>query len=166
MPVYLLDTNVFIQSNIRYYPLDVVVTFWAKLEDLANKGIIVSIDKVKQEIDKEEDNLKEWCGDKLSSAFFCDSINVTTSGHYAMVVNDPFQQPHQYNQKAIDDFMSYDKADAWLIAHALQNNLTVVTYEKSRPDSKAKIQIPDICDRIGVRCIEPIEMFRELNLTI
>lgn len=166
MPQYLLDANFFIQSNNRNYPLDVVISFWEKIELLVSNGIVVSIDKVKNEIDNEEDILKNWCADNLPSGFFYNSIDVVMSGMYGRVINDPFMRPHQYNQKALDDFMSDEKADAWLIAHAMQHGLTLVTYEVRRPGSIAIIKIPDICDKIGVRCIEPLEMFRELNLTI
>jgi len=45
---YLLDSNVLIQAHRMYYPFDVVPGFWTKLIDLSNRGVIRSIDKVKE----------------------------------------------------------------------------------------------------------------------
>ena len=50
MKKYLLDSNVFIQAHRMHYPFDVVPSFWKKLVELSNKGIVISIDKVKKEI--------------------------------------------------------------------------------------------------------------------
>lgn len=48
MAKYLLDSNIFIQAHRMYYPFDVVPSFWNKILELSNKGIIISIDKVKK----------------------------------------------------------------------------------------------------------------------
>ena len=48
MPIYLLDSNIFIQAHRMYYPFDVVPSFWNKILELSNKGfeeIIVSESK-------------------------------------------------------------------------------------------------------------------------
>jgi hypothetical protein len=52
MSVYVVDTNFFIQAHRAYYPLDVASSFWEKVKQLADDGKIISIDKVKQEIYK------------------------------------------------------------------------------------------------------------------
>jgi hypothetical protein len=68
-----------------------------------------------------------------------------------------------YLQRAIDEFLDAEEADAWLIAYALNNKLTIVTYEVSAPNQKSKIKIPDACIPLGVQFINPMEMFRQLN---
>lgn len=68
-----------------------------------------------------------------------------------------------YNQPALDDFYDYDLADAWLISHALAKGACLVTYEKSNQASKKRIKIPDICSKLGISCIDPITMFRQLE---
>ncbi|MET3114076.1 hypothetical protein AAKU52_001809 [Pedobacter sp. CG_S7] len=47
---FVLDSNFFIQAHRMHYPMDVVPSFWLKIKELAKNGIIVSIDKVKDEI--------------------------------------------------------------------------------------------------------------------
>jgi len=61
MSVYVVDSNFFIQAHRASYPLDVATSFWNKVIQLAEEGKIVSIDKVKNEIFKNEDDLKQWC---------------------------------------------------------------------------------------------------------
>lgn len=35
MSIYVVDSNVFIQAHRAHYPLDVAVSFWAKVKQLA-----------------------------------------------------------------------------------------------------------------------------------
>lgn len=62
MSLYILDSNFFIQAHRAYYPLDVIQSFWTKINQLADDGVIKSIDKVKNEIysnASHEDELKK-----------------------------------------------------------------------------------------------------------
>lgn len=45
----------------------------------------------------------------------------------------------------------------------MSNNWTIVTYEKSQPERKNRIKIPEVCIHFNVRYIDTIQMFRELN---
>ena len=60
--VYVLDTNVFVEAARRYYAFDIVPGFWQMLIDQARIGNIISIDRVKSEIDRgdDDDDLKTW----------------------------------------------------------------------------------------------------------
>lgn len=66
---YVLDSNIFIQAHRSVYPLDVVPSFWNKIKALAEAGTIISIDKVKKELYKNEDDLKDWCKSSLPDDF-------------------------------------------------------------------------------------------------
>src|SRR5690554_2151134 len=75
-PVYLLDSNIFIQAHRRYYPFDVMPSFCNAIKLLANDSIVKSIDKVKIEIvdnGNDGDELKVWCQDNLSLDFFIET---------------------------------------------------------------------------------------------
>lgn len=67
---YILDANVFITAHRTVYPLDVVPSFWNKIQTLAHQGVISSIDKVKQELTKYEDELCTWCENHLPNEFW------------------------------------------------------------------------------------------------
>lgn len=51
-PAYVLDANVFIEAAHRYYAFDLVPRFWDSLLHHAEDGVIGSIDRVKQELDR------------------------------------------------------------------------------------------------------------------
>ena len=54
---YLIDANCFIESKNVTNPLDVAISFWAKIKDLALAGRIHSIDKVRTELISMGDDL-------------------------------------------------------------------------------------------------------------
>ena len=70
---------------------------------------------------------------------------------------------HHYTTNAIQEFLETDLADPWLIAFAMINNWTIVTYERSEPNRKNRIKIPEVCNQFNVRYVNTIEMLRELN---
>ena len=75
MSKYIVDSNFFIQAHRSIYPLDVVQSFWVKVNELSRNGTIVSIDKVKKEIydnSSHEDELKIWCEQLKDSVLLFD----------------------------------------------------------------------------------------------
>lgn len=163
MRVYVVDSNFFIQAHRASYPLDVATSFWTKLIQLADEGKIISIDKVKHEIFKNEDDLKQWCEINLPDNFFKDTTTVISS--YAQVAAWAASKSGHYLPKALAEFLDADEADAWLVAYALvdpEANI-LVTHELSEPNRKSKIKIPDVCMDKGVQYCNTIEMFRKLG---
>jgi len=65
---YVLDTNVLIKAARRYYAFDIAPSFWAALVDLASDGRVVSIDRVKGEIDRGKDDLADWANGSFHDA--------------------------------------------------------------------------------------------------
>jgi hypothetical protein len=57
---YVLDSNVFIEASRRYYAFDLVSSFWHTLIDQAENGRVLSIDRVRAEIEKGKDELADW----------------------------------------------------------------------------------------------------------
>jgi hypothetical protein len=76
MGVYIIDSNFFIQAHRASYPLDIAFSFWNKVKQLAAEGLIISIDKVKDEIYDKNDALEEWCKSNLPEDFFKDSSQI------------------------------------------------------------------------------------------
>lgn len=161
---YIVDSNFFIQAHRSIYPLDVAQSFWLKVNLLSQNGTIVSIDKVKKEIydnSFHEDELKIWCDSNLPNDFFIDTDNVLQN--YIAIVNWTNSMSNHFTPNAIQEFLETDLADPWLIAFAMSKNWTIVTYEKSQPERKNRIKIPEVCNQFNVRHIDTIQMFRELN---
>jgi len=158
---YLLDSNFFIQAHRQTYPLDVATSFWRKIQQLAAEGKIISIDKVKAELHKNKDALTDWCGANLPAPFFCESGPVMAE--YAKVIQAATSRRPPYNQRALDTFFDADEADAWLIAHAVNKNIPIVTHEVSQPARVANVKIPDICQMLNIQTFTTIEMFRQIG---
>jgi len=165
MSVYILDTNFFIQSHRITYPLDVATTFWEKVKKLFNEEKILSIDKVRDEIFNNDDELKIWIENNLSDEFFKSTDTQEVIVNYQRVVQWANSRSNHYVQNAINDFLRYENADAWLIAYALTINedCKIVTQEKSDPNRKSKIKIPDVCFAFNIKPRNIIDMFRELG---
>lgn len=163
MARYILDSDIFIQAHRMHYPMDVVPGFWRKLIELGDKDIIGSIDKVKLELSEEQsDPLSDWILNKLPNSFFKNTED--SIGSYAEVAQWA-NSKEQYKSIAIEEFLSTDYSDSWLIAYAKEHHLTVVTHEISEPNSKKKIKIPDACSPFKVPCINLINMFRQIGET-
>lgn len=60
-----------------------------------------------------------------------------------------------------------DKADIYLASFASANpaEWTIVSMERSAPNSPGEIKLPDVCMQYNVKCIQLEEMFRELGET-
>ncbi|WP_345256792.1 DUF4411 family protein [Flaviaesturariibacter amylovorans] len=163
--VYVLDTNFFIEAHQRSYPFDVATSFWSKVGELAARGAVCSIDKVKNEIYRQDDPLKHWCSGSLANTFFCDTS--PHLGHYGTVIGWASSRSDHFTAAALHEFLDADEADAWLVAYALSNpgGLKVVTHETPDPNCKKRVKLPDACQVHGVQICNPIGMLRELGET-
>lgn len=56
-------------------------------------------------------------------------------------------------------------ADAYLVAAAAKN-MTLVTYEKSNPNSKARVLIPDACEAVGANYCDLNAVLRGMGVVI
>jgi len=140
---YLLDSNIFIRCK-NEMPMDIFQGFWQCLAELAQNGQIFSSIKVKEEIYKGNDELKEWCANQLPRGFFlqfeahAEYANLMTWANNSQVFTVPAKQ----------EFATV--ADAYLVATAAAKGMKVVTFETSDPLCKKRVKIPDACIAIGV----------------
>ena len=165
MAVFVVDSNFFIQAHRATYPLDIATGFWNKVKQLADAGIIVSIDKVKKELYDKNDDLEYWCKANLPEDFFKESSGVILE--YTQVSSWAMSMSGHYLPKAINEFLDAEEADAFLIAFALADSINriIVTQEVSQAARKNKIKIPEPCNALNVQFVNTIEMFRQLGET-
>lgn len=165
MTIFVVDSNFFIQAHRMYYPLDVAFSFWNKVKELAERGQIISIDKVKNELYDKNDALEHWCIENLPADFFKSTDDVAVP--YSQVTAWCISKSHHYNQNAINEFLDADEADAFLVAFSLAdlNNRIIVTYETSDLNRKNKVKIPEPCNFFNIRFLNTIQMLRELGET-
>ncbi len=165
MPVYVLDSNFFIQAHRFHYPIDVAAGFWNMVRQLAKEGRVISIDKVKKELYDKNDALEEWCRNNLPEEFFKDTSVVIAA--YGQVTAWAMSRSGHYLQSALNEFLDAEEADAFLVAYCLADPAArcVVTQELSEPNRKNKVKIPDACIALKVSYVNTIELFRQLGET-
>ncbi len=159
---YVLDANVFMEAARRYYAFDLAPGFWDGLLHYASVGQVKSIDRVKLELARGNDDLADWANAEFKDAFATtdrqDVIEV-----YARIVAWVAGRD-QYTDAAKHRFAS--GADGWLVAFAVACNCVVVTQELPAPHSRNSVKIPEVCEEFGVEFIDTFTMLRALNIVL
>ena len=153
---YIIDADVFIRAKNQHYGFDFCPAFWDWLIQANENGQVFSIRKVGEGIMSGRDELADWAT-KLSSNFFLHSDSTT---YDALKEISDWIKLQDYEYTSIEEFLKND--DYHIIGHALAGQHTVVTHEV-RANSKKKIKIPDVCFGLGVPCMDPFRMLRNLH---
>ncbi|MFC5532270.1 DUF4411 family protein [Cohnella yongneupensis] len=162
--VYLVDTNILVEAYNRYYSFDIAPTFWSSLVDKARAGQVVSIDRVKAEIDGygEDDALKQWVNREFGE-WFVPTDNPQVIGAYREVIG--WATGHdQFTPAAKAEFASV--ADSWLVACAKANNYVLVTHESFSAGAKKRVLIPNACQAHNIPHMNTFDMMRRLNVRL
>lgn len=166
---YILDTNIFIEAQRGLLPVDVAISFWDKLKQLNETQSIYSLDKVKEEIFKHNDDLANWMKNNFSTSFFL-SFKENVLEKISVII-EYVNKSTIYTDKAKKEFCNLDTADVYIIAYAMTyDDIKIVTRETSKiqvgtKNKSGKVSIPDICKYFKITCIQPQQMFRELGET-
>ena len=161
---YLIDTSVFIQAYRAYYSFKLCPGFWHSILSLHKQGLVLSIDRVLDEVCfGDEDELHVWAKKTVPRDFFSDSTTSEVVKWYADLQQWANDQP-QFHPSAKQEF-AWD-ADAWLIAYAGAKNFTVVTQEVFSYDIKRRIPIPNVCKSRDFRIpvMDVFTMLERLNV--
>ena len=171
---YLLDANVFIEANRRYFPRDVVPGFWDALRTACRAGRVFTIDSVRDELEAgdPEDGVRQWV-DGLSGEeagrFFLRRLTAEAGYTFGLLTawveerEKPDGAPY-YKQTVREEFAV--AADGWLVAAAASRDLTLVSHESKGDATKWKVPIPSLCAQVGVRQIDTFTMLRELGVRL
>lgn len=156
---YLLDTNIFIRCK-NEMPMDIFRGFWQTLAELAQSGQIFSSVKVKEEIEKGNDELEQWCEDNLPDSFF---LTFDADTEYGALMRWANSNP-VFSDSAKQEFAMV--ADAFLVSTAAAHQMKVVTFEASDPNCRRRVKIPDACLALGVEYCSLNDLLHELGVTI
>ena len=158
-PLFVLDTNVFIQAHRRYYAQDVCPGFWECLAHYSLEKRVVSIDRVRDEILR-PNPLVEWVSE-APSELFVSSAELPVIHAFTEMVNWVHGN-EQFRPEAKSEIARV--ADGWLAAYARVHNAVVVTQEVFNADVRKRIPLPNVCRQFGVDCRDTFEMLRELEV--
>jgi hypothetical protein len=163
-PRFVLDANILIDAHRRYYSFDIAPCFWRILLDLAKKGHVMSIDRVREELihSDGEDKLNKWAVTEFSQ-WFMSTDNSDVFRAYSELMEWAVEQTHYFDY-AKAEFAAI--ADSWLIAFAKTYNCIVVTHEQFNRDARKRILIPNVCRAFGIEYMNTFEMLRKLKVSL
>lgn len=161
---YVLDTSVLVEAAKRYYAFDIAPGFWQQLKQSAQQGVIIIIDRVKDEIYKGKDELKQWFDNHFHANFFT-TRNDDVFKAYATIMRWA-QDQTQFTDAAKAELAKATNADAWLVSYGIAHGCIVVTQERFDPNIRRRIPIPNICEEFGVSYIDTFEMMRQLRMKL
>lgn len=157
--LYLLDANVLIDAQRDYYPIHRVPQFWEWLVNVSDQGHVKMPIEIFEEVKDGKDDLAEWMKESNNkNALLLDED-----------VNEKFVQKiisEGYANDLKDDEIIKIGRDPFLIAYALvaPNQRVIVTTEYSKPkQQRANRHLPDVCQTMGVNCINSFEFLRRLD---
>lgn len=165
--IYLIDSNIFISTHRVSHLMDIHPSFWNQLEKILQRDDVFSIDKIKDELEYFEDDLKVWIKSNINKSFW-QKTDVAIE-KYADIQN--WAHAQNYYPITLKDFANSSKADPFLIAYSIylrekkSIQSTIVTLETSSPDSKKIIKIPDVCIAFGIEYVDNNEFFRQIGAT-
>lgn len=159
---YLIDANVFIQAKDMYYRFDFCGGFWDWMKAAHAAGHVCSCRKVLNELaaGPKGDPAHAWAVALTPTFFLPDTQDSAVMNHYNTIM--AWANGSKYNQAAKNHFAKATTADAFLIAVAKQHGYRIATQEKSNPDTKKKIYLPDAAKENGVETVYVYDMLSEL----
>jgi hypothetical protein len=161
MKMYLLDSNIFIEAQNRYYANDICPGFWEWLDDANRQGLVASISEVYEELAGGSDALAKWVKARRRGGWFLDVTDDATQSSFAEIIQH-IESVGRYTEANKVQFL--DGADPWLIAKARTMNWHVATHEAFSENS-TKVKIPNVCRKFGVTSRDTFEMLRELRVS-
>jgi len=170
--LYIFDSSSFITPYRFYYATDIAPSFWDQLERLIADGTVCTIDKVKEEITRIDDELSRWFrGNFPRSVRY---TRKTNTDNLFLFGDDELDAYHEvikwaessgYKRVAIETFKDSSKADAFLIAFCKAHDLTLVT-EEVFSSKKNRIPIPNACNFLGVKYLRLFDFMRQVNISL
>ncbi len=157
--MYLLDTNIFLEAQQRYYASDICPGFWHWLDNAMHAGLVASIVGVHDELAGYGDDLSNWITARRHTGWFLDVDDEATQEAYGEIVQH-VEGVALYTRAHKDVFLS--GADPWLIAKAKTMNVQVATHEQFSENSH-KVKIPNVCRRFGIQYSDTFDVLRRLN---
>lgn len=160
--IFLLDSNIFIESKKHFYAPDICPAFWQWLrEESLNDSRIRSISNVLDELKAGNDDLPMWAQKMLPSNFFIETVRDSRIIDERRKMQDALETAGYFDSVKFRSFLA--KADLWLIATAKVHDGCVVTYEHAKRD-EMRPKIPLVSRILGVKCCTSYDMMRTLGV--
>ena len=148
---YCIDTNALVDLWRRLYPKDVFPSLWNNIEDLVQSGKLIAPREVLNELELVDDDLLKW-GKERRPMF----ITLETEQQ------DRVKEILKNFPTLIDPNKTTPDADPFVISLAMTEAAVVVTNERlAGPGGRPRI--PNVCLKYNVKCLNLLDLFRELR---
>lgn len=152
MAIYSCDSSAFLDGWIRNYPPDTFPVVWEQMSKLVDAGRLIFIDEVARELKRKDDGAYEWVNSRSTSVVSIDEE-----------IQDAVTELLRVHQRMLDTRRNKSGADPFVIALAQVRQCSVLSGEQST-GSLERPKIPDVCDAVGVPCVNLLKMFRDEGL--
>lgn len=149
--MYCFDTSAFLDAWSRWHPIDVFPCVWGSFSKAFLDDIIISPYPVLPEILKWAPDLSMWINDRRHNTYFLDNTSEVRT------LSDDILERYD---DLIDKGKYPPQADPDVIALAKLRDIPLVTGEKPRKKVTNPHRIPDVCNDLGVDCIDIIKFMR------
>ena len=160
MSDYCLDSNAFIEGKKGPYGFDIAPRFWELIDELTDSGQISCSAQVYDELLEGQDDLEGWARDRRSQGLFVEPDAEVQEAYRDVVAHVVQRYPDNQARRRF-----LNRADPWVIAHAIAKGCTVVTLEMRDPEISQQVKIPNVCDQLNVSSINTYQMLRELGVS-
>ena len=167
---FLIDANTLMTASRFFYAFDLIPSFWETFEDEIKAGNIVLLDMVKAEIDRGQDELKEWVSEREDDFEVCNHIDSEIVPKYAEVMQY-IKECGFYNEKGLNEWAKNEVADPRLIAAAAAKGYKLITFEQPAGslnirNKSGRVKIPDVAKHFDVEVHNLYHMLRQLKIKI
>jgi predicted nucleic acid-binding protein len=143
--LYSFDTSAILNGRRDLFRPKVFHSLWAHIEDAIVAGQIRSVDEVRNELQRRDDDAKRWA-DTQGDLFVPLELPIQQSA--AQILN--------VHPRLVSQGGRRSGADPFVIALAMVHSGTVVTEETARGNLTSP-RIPDVCGDPGVPCLNLME---------
>lgn len=151
--LYSFDTSVMINGRRDLLPPDLFPTLWTKIEGMIAAGAIRAVDVVRDELGRKDDATTKWATNQADLFLPLDEdIQVATREVLAE------------HRKLVGKGGQRNLADSFVIGLARARGGIVVTQE-TRTNNLERPRIPDVCEAMGVRCVDLVGFIRDQGWT-
>lgn len=152
MQKYSIDASAILDAWVRYYPHDTFPSFWERFKVLIKSGSGIAVELIEHEISKKDDGCHKWFTQNNLNEFFIELTAAVQTEVSAILQNPNYQ-------RLVEERKGTYGADPFVIALAKVEDLIVVTGERAT-NNIAKPKIPDVCNDMGIECINILDLMR------
>jgi hypothetical protein len=139
--LFSFDSSSLIHAWNRAYRPKNFPSFWQKLEEEVNSGVVVASVEVLTELSRKDDAVYEWC--KRLAADLCIEVDDEQQQHMQHIMGT--------YPRLVDTVKGRSGGDPFVIALARLRHGKIIVVSEEDPGKKDSPRIPDVCraERIG-----------------